>query len=283
MTTTGQENHMDIAVENLPPYEQISNEPIREAVAQLSAARAALDEAKKSHTQVELELPASEWKDAEIAAEARRAAKPEPKTRAHTAKHEQRIRDLAAELKVSTILEQRALEDLHAAIDEHGEAWGDEVRESLEALRGQWAADLNEVIALHGRFSAALSVSRTVLGERSHADKVGFSPAAIRGIEFASGQARQTGYVATPDVLAALVDLGMPVVEPAPVEHPPLKPMWSNADDASRKEQAERRAFFEHAASPEGRRQVEEARRERAELHRQQNEMAEDAEGTAGD
>jgi hypothetical protein len=73
---------MDIAIENLPAYEQISNEHIREAAAQLDAARVALDEAKKSHTQVELELPASEWLDAEIAAEARRASKPESKTRA---------------------------------------------------------------------------------------------------------------------------------------------------------------------------------------------------------
>jgi hypothetical protein len=272
---------MDIAVENLPPYEQISNEPIREAVAQLSAARAALDEAKKSHTAAELELPASAERDAEIAADARGAGKPEPKTRAHTAKHEQRIRDLAHELKVATIIQQRALKDLNAAIKEHGEAWGDEIRESLETLRGQWAADLNEVIALHGRFSAALSVARTVLGEQSHADKIGFTPAQIRGIEFASHQARATGYVATPEVLAALVNLGMPVVETPPVEHPPLKPMWSNVDDASSKEQAEIREFQERMASPEGRRQVEEQRRQRAEQVRLQNEAANEAAGLA--
>ena len=42
---------VSIAIENLPPYEQISSEPIREAAAtpRPSAARGAADEAKKTH------------------------------------------------------------------------------------------------------------------------------------------------------------------------------------------------------------------------------------------
>jgi hypothetical protein len=263
---------MDIAAETLPPYEAISNEPIRQAAAQLDAARAARDEVKKSHTQAELELPASEYRDAELAAEARGAGKPEPKTRAHTAKLEQGIRDLAHELKVATIIEQRSRDELDAALLEHGDAWGEEVRGSLEALREQWTAEVSELIALHARFSAALSVARTVLGEQAHVRALGFTPAQIRGIEFASGQARETGYVAAGDVLAALGDLGMPEPVVEPVQHPPLRPMWRN--DANSQEQDEIREFHERLASPEGRRQVEEQRRQRAEQLRQQGDAA---------
>jgi hypothetical protein len=264
---------MDIAVETLPPYEQISNEPIREAVAQLSAARAALDEAKKSHTQAELELPASEWRDAELVAEARRASKPEPKTRAHTAKHEQRIRDLAAELKVATIIEQRSRDDVDAVLQECGAAFGEEVRASVEALREQWTIEVSELIALHGRFSAALSVARTVLGEQAHAHALGFTPAQIRGIEFASHQARETGFVATPDVLAALGSLGLPEPVIEPVQHPPLRPMFQ-PDDRESAEQDKRRRFFERMAGPEGDEARAKVRRERAELNRQAGEEA---------
>ncbi len=96
----------------LPPYVEIAQQQIREAAAAWDGAKATLDEAGKSHTQAEQELPASEWRDAEVAAEARAAGKPEPKTRSHTAKHEQRIRDLAHELKVATLTEQSAFQAL---------------------------------------------------------------------------------------------------------------------------------------------------------------------------
>jgi hypothetical protein len=263
-----------IAVENLPPYEAISNEAIREAVAQHNAAKAAFDEAKKSHTQAELELPATEQLDAELAADARAAGKPEPKTRTHTAKHEQQIRDLAHELKVAAIIEQRTLDSLERALIDHGEVWAEEVAAEADARRAQWATEVDELTTLHGRLNAVLSVARAVLGpNQGSASAITFDPGAVRGREWAGGQ----GHTARPivqlgDVLSALAELGQSSrLDIEPVQHPRLRPSARPEDTA---ESAERLEFLERAGSPEGREAAAKARRERQESHRLSTEQA---------
>ncbi|HMH47682.1 MAG TPA: hypothetical protein VK538_08195 [Solirubrobacteraceae bacterium] len=272
-----------IAIENLPAYEQISNEPIRQAAAQLDAARGALDESKKSHTAAELELPASEWRDAEISADARADGKQEPKTRAHTAKHERLIQDLAHELKVATISEQHAVDSLDAALIEFGQVWGEEVAAAVLACQGQWTAEVNELIALHGRFSAALSVARVVLdGDQGTAAALTFAPSQVKGREWASGQSSSVRpAVQLGDVLAGLADLALPPepVEATPVEHAlPYGPARGNGPREHGHvvaEQAEIREHNARLASPEGREAVAKARQERARQLREQREATE--------
>jgi hypothetical protein len=212
----------------LPVYTEIDQEQIRDAAGAWDAAKTALDEAKKAHAQAEMELPASEWRDAEIVAEARAAGKPEPTKRAHTSKHEQRIGDLAHELKVATLTEQRTFDGLQAALDEHQEEWAESIECDVQSLNDEWADAINTLVEIHARRSAALAIKAMVVGgEQPGVGALGFKSGQIRGIDFAQGAGRQTGYVPTGDVLAGLADLGMPepVVETAPVEHaPPVRP-----------------------------------------------------------
>jgi hypothetical protein len=134
---------------------------------------------------------------------------------------------------------------------------------------------VNALVELHARRASLHAIRAMVVGgEQPGVAALGFTPAQIRGIEFASHQARATGYVTALDVLAALTDLGMPpVVEATPVEHAsPVKPGGSpmtRGQGPVEAELAERREFAE-AATPE----LAEERRQRAELHRQQNEAA---------
>lgn len=247
---------MDITVENLPPYEAITCTPIREAAAGLDAAKAAKLAARRDLTELEQTREQAEWADAEAAEAARSAGKPEPK-RSHAAAHDRKTDEARHELKVAELALQRAEQNLADAIEQHGDAWGDEARESVEALTGQWAAQCGELTALHAQLASALSVARTVVGEnRRGAATIGLTPAQIRDIEFASGQGRVTGYVATPDVLAALAELGMPVEpdETKPQQHrPPVMPNNSPTRGlpAVEAEINERREFLERARDPE--------------------------------
>jgi hypothetical protein len=151
---------VSIVIENLPPYEQINSEPIREAAATLSAAKSAQDEAKKALVEAEQTLRSSQWEDAKAAEAARAEGKPEPKTRSHTVAHEKRIADLEREQRVAELALTRARDALEAALAEQGQAWADELTTSVEALRGEWQRDMTELIGLHGRLTAALSVAR---------------------------------------------------------------------------------------------------------------------------
>ena len=74
-----------IAVENVQKlgYEAISHEAIRDAVAALDAARATADEAKKTHVQLEQELPNAQQQDA--AADERLRAEGKPKLKGRPA------------------------------------------------------------------------------------------------------------------------------------------------------------------------------------------------------
>jgi hypothetical protein len=266
----------------LPNYVEIDHAAIRDAAAAWDAAKAALDESKKTHTQLELELPAAHLEDAR-ADERLRAEGARLKGRPATQAAEKAIAAAEHEELVAQLIEETAFDALQAALD--GPAlgeWAESVEHDVAALDEEWMAAVNGLVELHATRSRALAIRAMVLGEQAHAEKLGFTPAQIRGIEFASHQARATGYVETGDVFAGLAELGMPpVVEATPVEHAsPVKrggsPM-TRGQGPVEEEIAERREFAE-AATPE----LVEERRQRAEQHRQQNEMAEDAERTAG-
>ncbi|HEX4838344.1 MAG TPA: hypothetical protein VFV03_07475 [Solirubrobacteraceae bacterium] len=270
---------MDIAIENLPAYEQISSEPIREAAAQFSAARASLHESKRSLIDAEQTLPCSQWKDAELSEAARNAGKPEPK-RVHTQQHERRIADLGHEQRVCELAERRAEQSLVDALDEHGQMWVESIDAELANLDDAWTEQVRELIALHEKRSAVIATRSKVCGPSGRAGALGFKPSEIKGLDWATGtNDRQTGYVDAGSVFGALSDLGMPepVAEKESQQHrPPTMP--NVGPNRGRRdvenEIAERREFAERASSPE---RVE-ARQRRSELLRQQNEAARTAE-----
>jgi hypothetical protein len=261
---------VSIVIENLPPYEQISSEPIREAAATRSAARAAQDEAKKALVEAEQTLPSSQWKDAEAAEAARAEGKPEPKTRSHTAAHEKRIADLEHEQRVAELALTRARGELEAALAEHGQAWADELTTSVEAMRVEWGNSVEGLIALHSQLSAALSVARVVgIGELPKVNALPLRRRQIANAEFASPQPDVPAVIETSAVLAALASVieVEPEVEKVPVEHPHLKGASELRAQARVEDEIGERAEFH---SPE---RVAERRR-RAEQNRQAGEEA---------
>jgi hypothetical protein len=271
-----------IAIENLPAYEQISSEPIRESAARFDAARSAREQARKDLIELEQTREAAEWADAEAAEKARAEGKAEPK-RSHVAVHDKKTDEVRHELKVATLAETRARDVLQAAIGEHGGAWAGEVGESVEALSAEWADTVEGLIALHGRLTAALSVARVVgIGTVPRIRALPFRRRQIENAEFASPQQDVPAYVPTGDVLAALASViePEPDVEKTPVQHPPRRGEGSNllrGRGDVENEIAERRAFDEHARSPEGmaeRERVVARRRQRAERNRQEREQA---------
>lgn len=261
---------MSIAIENLPAYEQIANEPVRDAAAAFSAARAAADEAKKTCVQLEQELPNAQQEDARADELLRSEGKAPLKGRPATQAAEKGIAAAAHEQRVAELALDRARNELVAALDQQGDAWCGEVAESVKAMTGQWDAVVGELIDLHGRLTASLRIARNV-GVGDLPAGIGALPFQRRQIdnaEFVSGQPKVPAFISTGDVLAALAGaVAVSEPEPAePVEHGPLPRRSSPlADHAGvRREIDERNAFAERARSPE---RVE-ARRRRSEATR---------------
>lgn len=206
---------MHIQIEQLPAYESISQSDIASAAAALSAAKAAHSQAQKDVVAATQELPQSEWKDAEISAEARAQNKPEPKTRSHTVAAEKRIADLQHEEKVSQRVAESRESDLRSALDEHGEAWATTLASTVAKLDSTWASEVNKLIALHAERLSAVRVLRGVLG--SDHPGVAAIPLGVRvleDIDVAPGApgfpANTVAKVAAEHVLSELLTLGAP-------------------------------------------------------------------------
>lgn len=211
---------MAISIEKLPPYEQITCAPIREAAANLDAARAALSQAKRDVKQLEQERPHAEWRDAEAAEQARAEGKSEPK-RSCVVAHDRKLDQARHEEKIATLAAERARKELVAARERHGDAWGDEVDQACSELVEQWSAKLAELGTLYGELAQAFVVRRTVFGgEGPRLGAIGVEQRQIGGLEFAMGQRGQVGWVQVPDVLGLLADIGTPdqVVEETAVQ-----------------------------------------------------------------
>lgn len=280
---------MDIAVENLPPYESISCEPIRQAAAEHNAARSAKEQARKDLIELEQTREAAEWRDAEAAEQAQAEGKPEPK-RSHVAAHDKQTDAARHGAKVAELAHTRARGALEAALAEHGEAWASELTSSIEQMSAEWGNALTELIDLHTRLAGALSVARRVgIGDLPNIDALAFSRRQIQNAEFASPQPNVPAYIPAGDVLAALatvIEVAEPGAEKTNVAGAvPLRRIRMLSPNAGQRgtddEMESRRAFTEHANSPAGqaeRERIVAERRARAQKHRQGAEEAEQAE-----
>jgi hypothetical protein len=260
---------VSIAIENLPPYEQISSEPIREAAATLSAARSAKEQARKDLIELEQTRESAEWADAEASEQAQAEGRAEPK-RTLVAAHDKKTDEARHKTKVSDLAHTRARGALEAALAEHGQAWADELATSVEAMRVEWGNVVEGLIGLHGRLSAALSVARVVgIGELPKIGALPFRRRQIQNADFASPQPDVPAFVPTGDVLAALAGVleVQPDIEKTPVQHPHLKGASELRGQARVEDEIAERAEF---MSPE--RAAE--RQRRSEQNRQAGEEA---------
>jgi hypothetical protein len=259
---------VSIAIENVQqlPYEAISNQAVSSAVAALSAARVAADEAKKTHVQLEQELPNAHQEDAAADERLRAEGKPRLKGRPATQAAEKGIADAAHEQLVCELAVGRARDELVAALDEHGAAWAGEVAETIEALQGQWQAVTGELSALHARLASSVRIGRAVgMGSLPSVGTLPFMRRQIDNCEFATGQPAVPAFIGTGDVLAALaaaVEVE-PQEQPEPVKHGQWMGGGSpNAEHgAVQDEMRERREFAERVAPD-----VERRRRRNAQL-----------------
>ncbi len=199
----------------LPPYVEIDNGPIREAVTAWDASKAALDEAKKSLVQLEQELPNAHQADARADERLRAEGKSKLKGRPATLAAEKAIADAAHEQRVAELAENRAFNDLQDALDMHLPTWQASVVSDVQSLAAEWQQAVSELASLHERRSRALAICSMVVGATPGAGTVGFSAQQLLNVELASGQARGTAFVHTGDVLAGLAALGTPSTDTA--------------------------------------------------------------------
>ncbi len=207
----------------LPPnYAEIDHPAIRDAAAAWDGARATLESARREVVELEQTAEQAQWKDAEAAEKARAEGKAEPK-RTNIAAHEKKLDQARHEAKVAELAEDRAFNDLQSGLDEHTATWAASVEASVQELNAEWENALAALTALHERRSRALAIRAMVVGETPSARAVGFTPGQLLNVEFAAG-ARESGYVQTGDVLAALTALGAakPPAEPSQQHRPPM-------------------------------------------------------------
>jgi hypothetical protein len=190
----------------LPPYTEIDHPAIREAAAAWDGARATLESARRDVVELEQTREQAEWKDAEAAERARAEGKAEPK-RTHVAAHEKKLDAARHEAKIAELAEDRAFNVLQDALDEHSGQWAETIEQETHRLADEWAEVIATVTAVHERRSRLLAIRSMVVGETPGAGVVGFTPSQLLNVEFASG-ARETAFVQTGDVLAALAALG---------------------------------------------------------------------------
>ena len=217
----------------LPSYTEIDHPVIREAAAAWDGARSTLDSARREVVELEQTREAAEWKDAEAAEQARAEGKAEPK-RAHIAAHEKKLDQARHEAKIAELAEQRTLDALQAALDEHGDQWAQSIEQETQRLADEWAEAIATVTAVHAQRSRLLAIRSMVVGETPGAGVVGFDAQQLLNVELASGQARETAFVQTADVLAGLAALGVPksLGAETPQQHRP--PMGRSALAAAR-------------------------------------------------
>ncbi|MHB1808279.1 MAG: hypothetical protein ACYCU0_03160 [Solirubrobacteraceae bacterium] len=237
-------------VDNVP-HEQISHDAIRGAVYARDAARAAQEARRRDVIELEQTREQAEWGDAEAVEAARAAGKAEPKRR-HVVEHDRKTEEAKHEAKVAQLAFDRARNALRAALEQHGDAWCQEVRETVESTKADWQHAVNEVIEVHGRYSAVLDVARKVLGPQPPVSRLFFPTAMIRDVEFASHHGQANGVIEAADVLAALAALGSPKpVREAPQPTAPTafrdSPLMGHG--SVRAEHEERVGFQERAAA----------------------------------
>jgi hypothetical protein len=205
----------------LPPYEEISHEAIRDAAARWDATKSTLRERRQDVVELEQTREAAEWRDAEAAEAARAASKPEPK-RSHVQEHDKKLDAARHELKIATLAEGRAFDGLQEALDAHQGEWLADATREIEALSKVWSAAVATLAELHGKLAHAQR-SRTFAsnGDRE-ADGSGVLTGAIRvGQRDVQGLAGQgPNAIGTLDVGFVFAELAamarVPEPEPSP-------------------------------------------------------------------
>jgi len=218
------------SIDQLPAPESISSKPIATAAAALRDAAKDREQRRKDLVELEQTREAAEWRDAEAAEKARAEGKPEPK-RTHVAAHDRKTDEARHELKVAELAVERTRQMLGAALDEHGEAWIEDVERELATHDEVWAAAVNTLIGLHGKRAAARAIARAIGLRHPDVGACGFQRRQVNGVEFTSGQPRdQLAWIYVEDVLAVLSDLGVPP-EPALDEPRPARDTKPNEVD----------------------------------------------------
>ncbi len=209
---------MNFTIDQLPAdRSQIAHDGIRTPAEAFDAARNDAQQAKKDHTQAELELPASEWKDAKVEAAAIKVGKPAPKTRTHTAKHEQLIRDLAHKIKVTSLTEAGCREALQTALASCGADYLAQANKAADALDASWANLLTTASKLHSERRRATGIALKLGGDRFGVSAIQLDVKKdITGIEIPADGAR-VGHADVGIVLERLAALGIAEAEPQPV------------------------------------------------------------------
>jgi hypothetical protein len=240
---------VSIAIENLPPYEQISHPQVREAVGALDAMKVAREQARRDLIACEQEdLELARQADAETEARCRREGKKPPAKRVKTEQAERRLADLAHELLVQDKLLQQAHDDVLAALDELGTEWATEVGKACEDLTAEFHAGVNELIAVHARLLRARKVAQVVVGGKlPTVGVIELDRRQLQGIELAQGSAG-TAFVQVSELLTAISSVGQPEPEPEP-QGPPGPPLIKSPSPTSGvgavdQERAERDAFI---------------------------------------
>ena len=257
---------MDVAaVEKLPP-ESISSKPIRERAAVCVEARSAKEQARKDLTELEQTREAAEWRDAEAAERARAAGEAEPK-RSQVADHDKKTDAARHRLKIETLAEERAVNELQAVVEEHGPAWVESLDAELATIDDAWIEQVDAPKALHSQREAVSKVRKNVYGPSGRPIlALGFTPQQLNGVDVIpveehGRRVKQRASILTEDVLAELSKLGKrPEPEPtrSPVEHPP--PFGQTSKQKATTQEAIERGVAETAAEREAEAAEREAR-----------------------
>lgn len=220
----------------LPPYQEIEHPGIRDAAAAFDAAKVTLRERKQDVVEWEQTREAAEWRDAEAAEQARAAGKPEGK-RSQVAEHDRKTDTARHELKIATIAEQRAFDELQAAVDAHLEDWSASVTGECEQLSKAWSAAVATLEGLNGKLATAHRVRSIATGLPGvQTDVIKVAPRDVQGLDFAptpegssrapgSQQRAAKGIVGLDHVLAELREMGqLPEHEHEHVEPREMEP-----------------------------------------------------------
>jgi hypothetical protein len=266
----------------LPAYSEVSHDVIAAKAAEWDAAKAALNEAKRTEVELEQTRAQAEQADAEACEQARHEGKPDPK-RTRVAAHDRKLDSARHEHRVAVIAEDRAFNALQSALDEHLDAWLTEVSAEVESLDERWQEAVDSVSKLHAERAHAVRVARMIGSEHQAVAVVPLERRQLAGIELMNGSPT-TAHVAVEHMLGGLQALGVPPEpEPEPERQKPVRTQGlAESHGGAQREMQERRRFNEHMASPEGeaeraaareRRRVRRARLERG------GEEAADAQG----
>jgi hypothetical protein len=122
----------------IPPADRISHPILKAALERYGAAKAAEREARRTHVQLEQELPAAEYKDEVALADAREKGAKDPGPK-HAEAHARLIAEAKRDAGACKIALARAVEGVAAAFEAHGDEWEADLLDERDQLRAAMA------------------------------------------------------------------------------------------------------------------------------------------------